>query len=196
AQSSQGLSFTLVDSTGHRETTHTAVLGRHNVLNMLAAACVALEMGLSLEEIAPAIAKIEPAPHRLQLLQGAGGVTVIDDSYNSNPVGAAEALETLRGFTAGKRVLVTPGMVELGAVEAEQNEQFGVNAAQVCDYVLLVGPQQTQAILRGLEREQFPRERIRVVKDLTEATSELQRIVRAGDVVLFENDLPDLYVEV
>ncbi len=196
AQSSQGLSFTLVDSAGHRETTHTVVLGRHNVLNMLAAACVALEMGLSLEEIALAIAKIEPAPHRLQLLQGAGGVTVIDDSYNSNPVGAAEALETLRGFTAGKRVLVTPGMVELGAVEAEQNEQFGVNAAQVCDYVLLVGPQQTQAILRGLEREQFPRERIRVVKDLTEATSELQRIVRAGDVVLFENDLPDLYVEV
>ncbi|MCZ6876070.1 MAG: UDP-N-acetylmuramoyl-tripeptide--D-alanyl-D-alanine ligase, partial [bacterium] len=116
--------------------------------------------------------------------------------YNANPVGAAEALKTLQAFTTGKRVLVTPGMVELGSVEAEQNEQFGVNAAQICDYVLLVGPQQTQAILRGLVRQQFPRERIRVVKDLTEATSELQRIVRSGDVVLFENDLPDLYVEV
>jgi UDP-N-acetylmuramoyl-tripeptide--D-alanyl-D-alanine ligase len=163
---------------------------------MLGAACVALEMGLSLKEIAQAIPKIESAPHRLQLLQGAGGVTVIDDSYNANPVGAAEALKTLQAFTTGKRVLVTPGMVELGSVEAEQNEQFGVNAAQICDYVLLVGHQQTQAILRGLVRQQFPRERIRVVKDLTEATSELQRIVRSGDVVLFENDLPDLYVEV
>ncbi|MCZ6875719.1 MAG: UDP-N-acetylmuramoyl-tripeptide--D-alanyl-D-alanine ligase, partial [bacterium] len=78
-QSRQGLSFTLVDSDGHRETTHTVVLGRHNVLNMLGAACVALEMGLSLKEIAQAIPKIESAPHRLQLLQGAGGVTVIDD---------------------------------------------------------------------------------------------------------------------
>lgn len=195
-QSHQGLSFTLVDSDGQRETTHTVVLGRHNVLNMLGAACVALQMGLSLKEIAQAIPKIESAPHRLQLLQGAGGVTVIDDSYNSNPIGAGEALATLQAFTAGKRVLVTPGMVELGAIEAEQNEQFGVHAAHICDYVLLVGPQQTQAILRGLEREQFPRERIRVVKDLSEATTELQRIVRSGDVVLFENDLPDLYVEV
>lgn len=195
-QSSQGASFTLVDNSGHRVPTHTAILGRHNVLNILGAACVALEMGVSLDDIARAIPNIAPAPHRLQLLQGAGGVTVIDDSYNSNPLGAAAALETLQAFETGKRVLVTPGMVELGSIEADQNEQFGMNAAQVCDYVLLVGPQQTQAILRGLERRQFPSERIRVVQNLTEATSELQRIVRAGDVVLFENDLPDLYVEV
>jgi UDP-N-acetylmuramoyl-tripeptide--D-alanyl-D-alanine ligase len=193
--SAQGLSFTLVDNAGHRALTHTVLLGRHNVLNLLGAACVALEMGLSLEDIAQTIPKIQPVPHRLQLLQGAGGVTVIDDSYNSNPLGAAEALETLREFNTGRRVLVTPGMVELGALEAEQNEDFGAKAARVCDYVLLVGPRQTQAILKGLEREQFPRDRVRVVKDLAEATSELRRIVLAGDVVLFENDLPDLYAE-
>jgi UDP-N-acetylmuramoyl-tripeptide--D-alanyl-D-alanine ligase len=194
-QSPQGLTFTLADNQGHRAQTHTVLLGRHNVLNLLGASCVALEMGLSLAEVARAIAKIQPAPHRLQLLQGAGGVTVIDDSYNSNPIGAAEALEALREFKTGRRVLVTPGMVELGVIEAEQNEVFGARAAQVCDYVLLVGPRQTQAILRGLVREHFPRERIRVVRDLAEATAELQRLVQAGDVVLFENDLPDLYVE-
>jgi UDP-N-acetylmuramoyl-tripeptide--D-alanyl-D-alanine ligase len=120
---------------------------------------------------------------------------VIDDSYNANPIGAAEALETLREFKTGRRVLVTPGMVELGKIETEQNEAFGVRAAHICDYVLLVGPRQTHAILQGLEREHFPRERIRVVRDLAEATAELQRLVRAGDVVLFENDLPDLYAE-
>jgi UDP-N-acetylmuramoyl-tripeptide--D-alanyl-D-alanine ligase len=190
-----GQAFTLVASHGQRVATHTALLGRHNVLNMLGAACVALELGIPLEEIAQAIPKIEPAPHRLQLLAGAGGVTVIDDSYNSNPIGAAEALATLREFKTGKRVLVTPGMVELGAMEAEQNERFGAQAAGVCDYVLLVGPRQTQAILKGLQREHFPSERIRLVKNLTEATAELQRIVQAGDVVLFENDLPDLYAE-
>ena len=106
-----------------------------------------------------------------------------------------EALETLREFNTGKRVLVTPGMVELGAVEAAQNEAFGARAARVCDYVVLVGPKQTRAILRGLEREQFPREKISIVRDLTEATAKLQHIVQAGDVVLFENDLPDLYAE-
>jgi UDP-N-acetylmuramoyl-tripeptide--D-alanyl-D-alanine ligase len=195
SHSAQGLAFTLVDNTGHRVPTHTMLLGRHNVLNLLGAACVALEMGLSLEEVGQAILKLEAAPHRLQLLQGAGGVTVLDDSYNSNPVGAAAALEVLQEFQTGQRVLVTPGMVELGEVEAEQNEEFGAKAAKVCDYVLLVGPRQTQAILRGLEKEHFPHERIRVVQDLAEATLELRRLVRTGDVVLFENDLPDLYAE-
>jgi UDP-N-acetylmuramoyl-tripeptide--D-alanyl-D-alanine ligase len=195
SQSAQGLVFTLVDSNGQRAPTHTMLLGRHNVLNLLGAACVALDMGLSLEEIAQAIPKIEPAPHRLQLLQGAGGVTVLDDSYNANPIGAAAALEVLQEFKTGRRVLVTPGMVELGEIEAKQNEEFGAKAAQVCDYVLLVGRRQTQAILQGLERAHFPNERIRVVHDLAEATAELRRFVRSGDVVLFENDLPDLYTE-
>jgi UDP-N-acetylmuramoyl-tripeptide--D-alanyl-D-alanine ligase len=194
-QDVHGLSFALVDSEGNRAATHTMLMGRHNVLNLLGAACVAREMGLSLEDIAKAIAKIQPVPHRLQLLHGAGGVTVIDDSYNSNPIGAIEALEVLREFKTGKHILVTPGMVELGEVEAAQNEEFGARAASVCDYVLLVGPKQTLAIMRGLEREQFPRERVYVVRDLTEATSKLQQIVQTGDVVLFENDLPDLYVE-
>jgi len=194
-QDVHGLAFTLVDSEGNRATTHTMLMGQHNVLNILGAASVALEMGLSLEDIAKAIAKIQPVPHRLQLLHGAGGVTVIDDSYNSNPIGAIEALEVLREFKTGKHVLVTPGMVELGEVEAAQNEAFGARAARICDYVLLVGPKQTLAITRGLEREQFPSERIYVVRDLTEATSKLQQIIQAGDVVLFENDLPDLYAE-
>jgi UDP-N-acetylmuramoyl-tripeptide--D-alanyl-D-alanine ligase len=191
----EGLDFTLADNDGNRVKTHVNLLGSHNTLNILGAACVALEMGLSLQEIAQAIPKIKQVPHRLQLVPGAGGVSVIDDSYNSNPIGAIEALRVLRAFNTGKRVLVTPGMVELGELEAEENERFGAAAAKVCDYVLLVGARQTQPILRGLESEQFPSERLRVVRDLSEATLELQKIVRRGDVVLFENDLPDLYAE-
>jgi UDP-N-acetylmuramoyl-tripeptide--D-alanyl-D-alanine ligase len=190
---SKGLNFMIVDTEGNRANTHAGLLGRHNVLNILGAACIALEMGMSLQEIAKAIPKIKQVPHRLQLVPGAAGVTVIDDSYNSNPIGAIEALNVLREFNAGKRVLVTPGMVELGELESKENEKLGAAAAKICDYVLLVGAKQTQPILRGLEREQFPQERLRVVKDLSEATSELQKIVRSGDVVLFENDLPDLY---
>jgi UDP-N-acetylmuramoyl-tripeptide--D-alanyl-D-alanine ligase len=195
SMSPKGLDFTLVDNEGSRFNTHVGLVGRHNVLNILGAACIALEMGMSLHEIARAIPKIKQVAHRLQLIPGAAGVTVIDDSYNSNPIGAIEALNVLREFNGGKRVLVTPGMVELGELEWKENEKFGIAAARICDYVLLVGAKQTQPILRGLEREQFPQERLRVVKDLSEATSELQKIVRAGDVVLFENDLPDLYTE-
>jgi UDP-N-acetylmuramoyl-tripeptide--D-alanyl-D-alanine ligase len=193
--SSDGLSFTIVDDEGHVLQTSTKLLGRHNILNILGAACVALEMGMSLAEIGRAMPKIKQVPHRLQLMPGAGGVVVIDDAYNSNPVGALEALNVLREFNSGKRVLVTPGMVELGELEAMENEEFGAHAAKVCDYVLLVGARQTQAILKGLQRERFPQDRLRVVRDLDEATQELQKIVRSGDVVLFENDLPDLYAE-
>jgi UDP-N-acetylmuramoyl-tripeptide--D-alanyl-D-alanine ligase len=189
----KGLTFTLADSDGNRARTQVGLLGRHNVLNILGAACIALEMGMSLEDIAQAIPKIKQVPHRLQLIPGAAGVTVIDDSYNSNPIGAIEALNVLGEFKTGKRVLVTPGMVELGVLESKENERFGAAAAKICDYVFLVGAKQTQPILRGLEREQFPQERLRVVKDLSEATAELQKIVRNGDTVLFENDLPDLY---
>ncbi|MCX5906131.1 MAG: Mur ligase family protein [Deltaproteobacteria bacterium] len=194
-QTTQGLSLTLVDSEGNYETAKTVLLGRHNVSNILGAACAALELGLTLKEISAAIPKIQPILHRLQPVRGKGGVTVIDDSYNSNPVGAMEALHVLNDFKTGKRVLVTPGMVELGENEDKCNEEFGAEAAKICDYVLLVGVKQTQAILKGLEREKFSPERIRLVKDLDEATRHLQNILHAGDVVLFENDLPDLYIE-
>jgi UDP-N-acetylmuramoyl-tripeptide--D-alanyl-D-alanine ligase len=129
----------------------------------------------------------------LQLLDNASGVTVIDDSYNSNLIGAMEALEVLGSFTSGQRVLVTPGMVELGALERQLNEELGAKAAEVCDYVVLVGVERTKPLVTGLQRKNFPAEKIRVVRDLKGATIVLPTIVGVGDTVLFENDLPDLY---
>lgn len=193
SMSSEGLSFTIVNQNGERLATKTQLLGRHNVLNILGAACVALEMGMSLQEVAAAIPRIQPVPHRLQIIRGDGGVTVIDDAYNSNPVGAMEALNVLNEFREGRRILITPGMVELGTLESRENEELGAKAATVCDYVVLVGFKQTQDILRGLQRESFPQDKIIHVADLTEATETLRQIVRPRDVVLFENDLPDLY---
>jgi UDP-N-acetylmuramoyl-tripeptide--D-alanyl-D-alanine ligase len=171
----------------------TVLLGHHNVLNILGASCAAMALGLSLAELAEAIRNLPPVPHRLQLLHGDGGVTVIDDSYNSNPVGAREALAVLGSFTSGRRILVTPGMVELGPLEAELNEQLGEHAADVCHHVVLVGLEQTRPLQAGLRRKRFPPERMHVVADLPAATEALAKIVKAGDTVLFENDLPDLY---
>ena len=177
----------------------TRLLGRHNVSNILAATSVALACGMELEEIRDAVAKVEPVPHRLQLSAGAGGVTIIDDSFNANPVGAKAALEVLDDFgrapNGGKKVLVTPGMVELGEQEYEENRRFGERAAQVCDRVILVGRNRTAPILEGLKTANYPKDRVSIAANLAEVKDYLAKLLKPGDVVLFENDLPDNYNE-
>jgi UDP-N-acetylmuramoyl-tripeptide--D-alanyl-D-alanine ligase len=193
AMGSEGLSFTMAGKDGGRVAVRTMLLGRHNVLNILGASCAALAIGIPLQDLAKAIHDLPPVPHRLQLMDNGSGVTVIDDSYNSNPIGAMEALEVLGSFTTGQRILVTPGMVELGPLEVQLNEDLGARAAEVCDYVVLVGVDRTKPIVAGLRRQNFPSEKVRVVRDLKGATLVLPTIVRVGDTVLFENDLPDQY---
>jgi UDP-N-acetylmuramoyl-tripeptide--D-alanyl-D-alanine ligase len=190
----EGTEFT-VRAAGYGEArVASPLLGRHNVANVLAATAVALELGLSLDEVAAAACGLAPVEHRLQLIHGQGGVTVIDDAYNSNPAGARAALAVLAEFP-GRKVLVTPGMVELGALEAERHAELGREAAAVCDYVILIGQRRTAAIAAGARAAGFPPEHLFVVPNLKEATAQLGRLVTAGDVVLFENDLPDQYSE-
>ena len=195
----EGLAFTvqaLVDTQDPTEVEiRTQLLGRHNVSNILAAMTVAIECGMTFEEIQAAIATVEPVPHRLQLTPGAGGVTIIDDSFNSNPVGAKAALEVLTEIGKGKKVLVTPGMVELGEKEYEENKRLGEQAASVCDLVILVGPTRTIPILDGLKAAAYPNQQIIVALNLDEVKQHLATRVQSGDVVLFENDLPDNYNE-
>ena len=195
----EGLAFTVRVSIGSGEVTEaeirTQLLGKHNVSNILAAMAVAVECGMTLEEIQVAIANVEPVPHRLQLTSNGGDVTIIDDSFNSNPVGAEAALEVLTEIQGRKKVLVTPGMVELGEREYEENKRLGERAADVCDLVILVGPTRTTPILEGLKAAQYPSQQIIVALNLEEVKQHLATQVQAGDVVLFENDLPDNYNE-
>ncbi len=193
--SSQGIYFLAQNSKGSAVPCHCKLLGIHNVSNILAAATVALEFGMSLNEIAKAIQKLEPSPHRLQLIRSAGGVTVIDDAFNANPVGAKIALEVLNEFKGGKKILVTPGLVELGTREYDENKQLGIAAAKVCDFVFLIGPKRTKPILEGLREVRFPETNIFIEKSLKSATEKFKAVLQAGDVVLFENDLPDTYNE-
>ena len=195
----EGLAFTVQALVNMQDTTEveirTQLLGRHNVSNILAAMAVAIECGMTFEEIRAAIANVEPVPHRLQLTPSAGGVTIIDDSFNSNPVGAKAALEVLTEIGDGKKVLVTPGMVELGEKEYEENKKLGEQAANVCDLVILVGPTRTIPILDGLKAAAYPNQQIIVALNLDEVKQHLATRVQSGDVVLFENDLPDNYNE-
>ena len=195
----EGLAFTTYVSVSSEEAAEveirTRLLGKHNVSNILAAMAVAVECGMTLEEIRTAIANVEPVPHRLQLTSNGGDVTIIDDSFNSNPIGAKAALEVLTEIRGKKKVLVTPGMVELGEREYEENKRLGEHAADVCDLVILVGPTRTIPILEGLKAAQYPSQQIIVALNLEEVKQHLATQVQAGDVVLFENDLPDNYNE-
>lgn len=174
-------------------TFHTRLLGRHNILNLCAAIAVANTLGIPLEKLTLPVRRLESVPHRLQLL-GAGNRLIIDDAYNSNPAGALAALEALAAFPR-LRVLVTPGMVELGGRQEELNRAFGSQAAARCDRAVLVGEKQAAPIRAGLLAAGFPQEHIAVAATVQEAV----RIADGyddggrGRVILLENDLPDNY---
>ena len=150
----------------------TRLLGAHNIQNILLAASVCLELHMTLAQVARGIGKLEPVEHRLQLIPSAGGTTVIDDAFNSNPRGAEAALNVLKDFP-GRRIIVTPGMVELGTQEAEFNRELGRFMADKTDLAILVGKKHTRPIAEGLVAAGFPEEKIYPVGSLREATEKL-----------------------
>ncbi len=190
--SAAGTSFTV----HHKEEAvsfSTSLLGRHNVINLVGAVAVCCELGIPMKQLQPYVRKVQGVEHRLQLMRK-GAVTVIDDAYNSNPAGAGAALDVL-GLFDGCRVLVTPGMIELGSRQDEENKKFGMHAAEVCDYVVLVGKNQTKPIYEGLTEAGMPPEQIFVANDLNEAAQVAYAYDAPGKekILLFENDLPDNY---
>lgn len=170
----------------------TRLLGSHNILNITMAAAMAYSLGVSVEKIRDVVYSLEPTPHRLQLIEG-NGIKIIDDSFNSNPQGARAALDVLALF-AGRKVVVTPGMVELGELENEENYKLGTALAEVADVVMLVGKKRTRPIKRGLQEGGFSG-RLEVYDTLSDAEEAFKGVLHIGDVLLLLNDLPDCYDE-
>ena len=187
-----GMTLTVRDETGAEATFTTKLLGAHNALNVLLGVAVGRAFGIRLRALAQAAARLQPVAHRLALREE-NGVLVLDDAFNSNPVGAKSAAEVLGAFTGGRRVCVTPGMVELGPRQDAENRAFGETLARHADLVVLVGERQTAPIREGLAAAGFPDEQVRVVPSLYAARDVLGTWLRPGDVVLYENDLPDQY---
>lgn len=190
----EGTSFIVRDETGEETSFQTQLLGKHNVVNILLGVAVGREMGLRLRQIAHAVARVQPVEHRLQLRKE-GPITIIDDAFNSNPVGARNAVEILGQFNTGRRVIVTPGMIELGDLQWDENRALGEHIAKNADLAILIGDQQTKPIQEGLQAQHFPKDQTRVLPSLFDAQSFLKSYLRPGDVVLYENDLPDQYNE-
>lgn len=172
----------------------TKLLGNLNVLNIVGAVAIADKLGLTADEIKTGVKYLRPVPHRLNLKQNPNGSIIIDDAYNSNIKGATMALEVLGSFKNRKRILITPGIVELGDKSAEYNKQLGKTAAKNCDYIILVGAKQAVPILEGIIEENYPQDNVYTAKNLDDALNKMNSIIDSNSVVLLENDLPDNYL--
>ena len=187
-----GTEFTVVTPAGESERFQMKLIGAHNVINVVGAIAVANSMGIALKDLKIPVRRIQPVEHRMQMKEH-GLVTIIDDAYNSNPIGSKAAVETLAMFD-GIRILVTPGMVELGDKEKEFNYKFGTYAADCCDYILLVGRKHTEPIREGVLSKGFPEEKCLVYDKLEDAMAYAYAIKGEGHrYILLENDLPDNY---
>ena len=190
--SEKGTQFKVYHGDESREFT-TKLIGDNNVQNIVGAIAISHSLGVSFDELALPVKRLECVPHRLQIIKGANSV-IIDDAFNSNPNGAKAALDTLAVFD-GYKVLVSPGMVELGEKEYELNEKFGMQAAEVCDFCIAVGERQAVPIKSGLLKAGYPEDKIYVAKDLKDALAKADTLKTDGKkkIILLENDLPDNY---
>ena len=193
--SHKGTSFDVIlkgDSKEYRFETH--LLGRHNVYNILAAIACGKEFGIEMEDLQRAVSNVKPVEHRLELKK-LGNFYQIDDAYNSNPIGARNACGILK-MMPGMKIVVTPGMIELGPKEDEYNEIFGEQIADAADLVILIGEKKTKPIREGLTKKGFDKEKIIVFNDVREAYPFIMEKAKEQEVyALFENDLPDTFNE-
>ncbi len=187
--SSEGTAFTLTLG-GESRRAETKLLGRHSAYNIGLAAEAAYLLGMNIDEITAAICKLEFIEHRLQLIK-TNGVNIIDDGYNSNVKGARAALEVL-GYFGGRKIVVTPGLVELGVLEESENFSLGKNLVGF-DKVILVGDTLVMPVKRGYEAGGGVSDNLVIKPTLDEARAEIQSFITKGDTVLFLNDLPDIY---
>lgn len=188
----RGMSFTLIIKGERPVKCNTVLLGTHSVKNICLASAVAYKIGLTPKEIAQGINRIQSIGHRLELMPNNKNIVIIDDSYNSNVDGINAAMEVLDTFK-GRKIVLTPGLVELGKIENVANLEFGKTLAKHADIVIVIGVHNGVMLINGLLEGGMDRENIKFAKTLNKGNEILNEIMQEGDVVLFENDLPDNY---
>ena len=114
----------------------------------------------------------------------------------ANPAGAQMALEVLRDFKlkeGGRRIVVTPGFVEMGESQQRNNRILGHHIAASADWAFVVNKVNRDAIVQGLNEREFAAERLVIADSFAEASEKLAQMMISGDVILYENDLPDSF---
>ena len=171
----------------------TRLLGKANIYNILAGIALGKCLGLDWRMLEAGVKKVNSVEHRLEMKKY-GSINIIDDAYNSNPVGSKMAVEVL-GMMPGKKIIVTPGMIELADKEYELNKKFGEYIAEVCDEVILIGKEQTKPIYDGLMAKKYKEDKIHILNDVKLAFPLMQKLSDGETYVLLENDLPDIFNE-
>ncbi len=187
----QGTSFTL-NFRGASYSGFVPLWGRPALFNVLAAFCMGVALGAQPEYLIAAIRNLQPVRNRLHI-ESIGGITRLHDAYNSNPVGFRAALDVLQELPAERRILMTPGMIELGAEQSKENRSVARAAGKVCDRVIVVGSTNHDALVAGLREAGLNGKQIIEVPDRDQALRILGEMQQEGDAILIENDLPDLY---
>ncbi len=192
--SSSGTSFDCIFKGDKKSYTfNTKLLGKHNVYNILSGILLGYKLGLTIDELKKGVNSVKTIEHRLELKKY-GNINIIDDAYNSNPVGAKMAVEVL-SLMKGTKIIVTPGMIELGNKQYELNYKFGEYISEVCDYVILIGKKQTKSIYDALIDRKYDSKKIFILNDVRDAFPLMKKLSTANTYVLLENDLPDLFSE-
>lgn len=160
--------------------------------NVACAVAAALSLGVPSEIVTSRLANLPGSPNRRNARQSPKGVNIIDDTYNANPAGAnaAVALLKIKAAKDGQKVVVTPGMVELGPIQATENAKFAAGAAAVATRLVVVGRTNARALVKGAGAAGLPTQEAR---NLAEAVDWVTANLGPGDAVLYENDLPDHY---
>ena len=172
----------------------TRLLGLHNILNIAGAAALSYKLGVTPENIRFAVSSLKPTEHRLEIKQSVAGSTLIDDAYNANPEGSIEALHVLSRFDNMKKVVITPGLIELGTREHDCNFALGLEAAKICDIIIFVGINRSAPLKEGAVSQHFPEDKLFVAASFKEAMEIYSGFADKNTVVLLENDLPDNYL--
>jgi UDP-N-acetylmuramoyl-tripeptide--D-alanyl-D-alanine ligase len=179
---------------GEPHTLSAPIYGEHHGMNLALAFATAVAMGIPIENIVLSLRTTPQIKHRLEVKREPNGAVIIDDAYNSNPVGFASglaALDHLRGQD-GRRILVTPGMVELGAAHDTEHAKIGTLAGAHVDVLLPVVPERIAPMISAYKAAN-PVGLVIPCDNFAGAQTWLSANLRAGDTVLLENDLPDLY---
>lgn len=185
-----GSRFTVVNN-GERIEFETRLLGEHNIQNILSAIAAARYLGVDWKVIQRAVKTMKQVEHRLEI-KTINGRRFIDDAFNSNPSGSAMALQVL-GTMPPQRLIVTPGMIDLGKAQEEINRDFGRKMKDQADTVILVGKSQTRPIYEGLQESGFDMDQVFVFDTVKEALAYVYMTTTPEDTILLENDLPDAF---
>ncbi len=162
-------------------------------MNINAASAIAKQLGLDDKTIQERLKLVQPTEHRMEVKQLHPNLTMIDNSYNTNPKAAEASLKLLDSFKYKQKIIITPGLIELGSMESQENQELAQKAAKVADQIIIVGQNAKKDLALGLKTADYPKSQTYFVNSTVDGMTLVNKLMTKPTVMLIENDLPDQY---